>query len=216
MSEINGIAKLTDTPYVNLFHIKGVNKKSGEVNYYVASRAKEQEDLKLITRQNKADGVVIYSLYGEQRDKVVLVRQFRYTIDDYIYEFPAGLIDGDEDFHDAAVRELKEETGLLFTPLEVDESYERPYYTTIGMSDEACATVYGYADGEVSADYLEDDEEIQVVIADKTEVQRILKEENVAIMCSYMLMHFLADDEAFGFIKIKRKENGYGKERRSR
>lgn len=201
MSKINEIQPLTKTPYVNLFHLRGENKKGGEVNYYVASRAKRAEALKLVTRKNKADGVVIYSLYGEKRDKVVLVKQFRYTIGDYIYEFPAGLVDGDEDFHDAAVRELKEETGLILTPFKADASFERPYYTSIGMSDEACATVYGYADGEVSGDFLEEDEEIQVVIADKDEVRRILKEENVAIMCSYMLMHFLVDDEVLGFVK---------------
>ena len=201
MSKINKIEGLTSNPYVNLFHIKGTNKIGGEVNYYVASRAKNRNELKVVTRKNKADGVVIYSLYGEKKDKVVLVRQFRYSIGDYIYEFPAGLVDGDEDFHEAGVRELKEETGLLFTPIKVDESYERPYYTTIGMSDEACATVYGYATGEVSDKFLEEDEEIQVVIADKDEVRRILKEENVAIMCSYHLMHFLADDDAFGFIQ---------------
>jgi len=201
MGKINEIKALTKTPYVNLFYIGGTNKLGGEVNYYVASRAKRKEQLKLVTRKNKADGVIIYSLYGEEQDKVVLVKQFRYSIDDYIYEFPAGLVDGDEDFHDAAIRELKEETGLLLTPIQVDESYERPYYTTIGMSDEACATVYGYASGEVSANYLEEDEEIQVIIADKDEVRRILKEENVAIMCSYHLMYFLASEEAFGFVK---------------
>ena len=201
MSKINKIEALTKTPYVNLFHIEGKNKIGGNVDYYVASRAKVKEDLKLVTRKNKADGVVIYSLYGDKHDKVVLVKQFRYSIDDFIYEFPAGLVDGDEDFHDAGVRELKEETGLSFIPIRVDESLERPYYTTIGMSDEACATVYGYATGEVSSNFLEDNEEIQVVIADKDEVRRILKEENVAIMCAYHLMHFLSDDEAFGFIK---------------
>ena len=37
-------------------------------------------------------------------------------------------------------------------------------------------------------------EEIQVVIADRTECRRILKEENVAIMCAYMLMHFIASE----------------------
>ena len=200
MSKINEIVKLTNTPYVNLYHVKGKNKKQGDVNYFVASRAKERDRLKLVSRRNDADGVVIYSLYGKECDKVVLIRQFRYAIGEYIYEFPAGLVDGDEDFHDAAVRELKEETGLNLTPIKVDESYERPYYTTIGMSDEACATVYGYADGEISSDYLEDDEEIQVVIADKDEVRRILKEENVAIMCSYMLMHFLSADKAFAFL----------------
>ena len=39
-----------------------------------------------------------------------------------------------------------------------------------------------------------------MVLADREEVRRILKEENVAIMCSYMLMHFLHDKEPFGFL----------------
>ena len=40
-----------------------------------------------------SDGVIIYSVYGEKRDKVVLIRQYRYTIGGYIYEFPAGLVE---------------------------------------------------------------------------------------------------------------------------
>ena len=44
-------------------------------------------------------------------------------------------------------------------------------------------------------------EEIQVVIADKEEVKRILKEENVAVMCAYQLMHFLCEDDHTAFIK---------------
>ena len=36
--------------------------------------------------------------------------------------------------------------------------------------------------------------EIQVVLADREECKRILKEENVAIMCAYMLMHFIASE----------------------
>ena len=32
---------------------------------------------------------------------------------------------------------------------------------------------------------------IEVVLADREEAKRILKEENVAIMCAYMLMHFI-------------------------
>ena len=55
--------------------------------------------------------------------------------------------------------------------------------------------------GEISKDAQEDTEEIEVVLADRKEVKRILKEENVAIMCAYMLMHFLKDEEPFGFLK---------------
>ena len=50
-------------------------------------------------------------------------------------------------------------------------------FTTIGMTDESCATVYGYASGTVSRAGLEDSEELEIVLADKEEVKRILKEE---------------------------------------
>ena len=40
----------------------------------------------------------------------------------------------------------------------------------------------------------ESSEDIQVIIADREECRRILREENVAIMCAYMLMHFIASE----------------------
>lgn len=201
MGKINHVEKMTDNKFVNLYSVKATSVHNTPVSYYVASRAEKVEDLKLKTKKNMPDGVIIYSIYGEKKDKVVLVRQYRYTLDDYIYEFPAGLVEPGEDYHDSAVRELKEETGLLLKPLKVAEGFEKPYFTTIGMTDESCATVYGYASGEISADAQEDSEEIEVVLADRDEVRRILKEEKVAIMCAYMLMHFLKDEEPFGFLE---------------
>lgn len=161
------------------------------------------EFLKLNTRKNTPDGVIIYSVYGEKKDRVVLIRQYRYTIGDYIYEFPAGLVEPGEDFHEGAVREMYEETGLKLEPLKVEEAFEKPYFTTVGLTDESCATVYGYASGEISKDAQEASEEIEVVLADKEEVKRILREEKVAIMCAYMLMHFVKDEEPFEFLELK-------------
>ena len=204
MEKIKNISKVTDNPFVNLYNLDVVNRKGKNFTYYLASRAKSAEKLELRTGQQKVNGVIIYSLYGEKRDRVVLVRQYRYTIDNYIYEFPAGLIEEGEDFHETAVRELREETGLTLHPIKADPVYERPYYTTIGMTDECCGTVYGYADGEISRDMLEDSEDIEVVLADREEVRRILREERVAVVCAYMLMHFLHDEEPFAFLREKR------------
>lgn len=200
MGKINHIEKLTDNRFVNLYNVKATSIHNTPVNYFVSSRAKDIRELKLSTGRNTPDGVIIYSVYGEKRDRVVLVRQYRYTIGDYIYEFPAGLVEPGENFRDGAVREMYEETGLTLKPIEVPDAYQKPYFTTIGMTDESCATVYGYADGEISAAAQEDSEEIEVILADREEVKRILKEENVAIMCAYMLMHFLKDEEPFGFL----------------
>lgn len=200
MPEIKDVKKQTDNRFLNIYELDARDRVGNSKPYFVASRAKTKEDLKLTTHNEKPDGVIIYALQKEHRDKVLLIRQYRYALDEYIYEFPAGLVDEGEDFRQAAVREVKEETGLNLYPLEVLTEYERPFFTTVGMTDECCGTVYGYVDGEISSAGLEDTEDIQVILADRAEVRRILKEERVAIMCAYMLMHFLQDEEPFAFL----------------
>ena len=72
-----------------------------------------------------------------------------------------------EDYHQAAIREMHEETGLDFQPIQTEECFEKPYFTTIGMTDESCASVYGYATGTISRQYMEVSDEIEVVLADR-------------------------------------------------
>lgn len=201
MATIKSIEQLTNNKFVNLFHVQGVNKKGHESNYFIASRNTDKSGLMITTHKNVADGVQIYALYGEKKDKVVLVRQYRYPIDGYIYEFPAGLCEKGENYREAAIREVHEETGLEFNPITVDEMYEKPMFTTVGMTDESVSMVYGYAEGEISDKFQEQSEEIQVIIADRDEVRRILKEEHVAAIAGYHLQHFLVDEDPFAFLK---------------
>lgn len=205
MGIIHKITQQTKNRFLNMFELEVTHKSGRGSRYFVASRAKKTEDLKISTRENTPDGVIIFSIVkaDDGKEKVVLIRQYRYPIDGYIYEFPAGLVEKGEDFSTAAIRELREETGLILDPIPVSEEYEKPYFTSIGMTDESCATVYGYASGVMTGKYQEDSEEIEVVLADKDEIRRILKEERVAIMCAYMLMHYLHDEDAFGFL-VKR------------
>lgn len=44
-------------------------------------------------------------------DEFIMIHQFRQAIEEYIYEFPAGLIEKGEDLIQAAQRELQEEIG---------------------------------------------------------------------------------------------------------
>ena len=202
MSKIGKIVKKSNTPYLNFYEVEAHFRDGHVAPYYVASRAKEIEQLKAVTGRNNPDGVILYGVYGEEKDKVVLIRQYRYPLGGYCYEFPAGLVEPGENMLDAAIREMYEETGLSFLPKE-GGSYSRPFFTTVGMTDESCGTVYGYCSGTPTNSHQEASEDIQVVIADRAECRRILKEENVAIMCAYMLMHFIASEgDPLKFIEL--------------
>ena len=190
MSRIKGVKRLTDNRFLNLYELDARQRNGEAIRYYVSSRARSTEDLKAVSGQRRADGVIMYGVYGENRDRLVLIRQYRYPLGDYIYEFPAGLVEPGEDVRKAGIREMFEETGLTFTPRDGGD-FERPFFTTVGMTDESCAMVFGYCEGEPSNANQEAAEDIQVVLADRAECRRILKEENVAIMPAYMIMHFL-------------------------
>ena len=200
MGKISKIIQKTNTRFLNFFELETV-KKTGEAGrYFLASRAKTIEEVEINRGETRADGVAMYVLCGEKHDRVLLIRQFRWAIGSYVYEFPAGLVEDGEDVKEAAIREVYEETGLSMTPLDVDPMFTRPVYMTDGMTDEACALVYGYGEGDIRNQHLEDTEEIEVVLADRDEVRRILKEERIAVNCALHMMHFLADEDPFAFL----------------
>lgn len=64
--------------------------------------------------------------------QILLIKQYRYAADSFIYEIPAGKLDGDEDPKVCAQRELREETGC--TAEHVEHLYT--FYTTPGFTDE--------------------------------------------------------------------------------
>ncbi len=76
-----------------------------------------------------AVGIIAFTRDG----KVVLVKQFRAAVGDYLWEIPAGLLDkGGESPLSCAQRELKEETGYTASRWEKLVTF----YTTPGSSDE--------------------------------------------------------------------------------
>lgn len=64
--------------------------------------------------------------------QVLLIRQYRYAADGYLYEIPAGRLNPGEDPRKCALRELKEETGC--SAERMDELFTM--YTTPGFTDE--------------------------------------------------------------------------------
>lgn len=202
MKKFKGIQSLFQNRYLNFYHMDAMTDSGRTFDYYFTSR-NSKDCIKAVTGSGKAEGVVIYPIWKEEPDKIVLIRQYRYPVGDVIYELPAGLIDEGEDAPQAAVREMKEETGFT---LEVygggAKYYRRPFYMGPGYTDEACQTVFGYADGVWDRQALEETESIKVLLADKQEVDRILSEEKVSLRMAYLMMNFLQSDpkDPFAFL----------------
>ncbi len=74
-------------------------------------------------------GAVTVPLFPDRT--VLLVRQFRYPLQGYTLELPAGKLNAGEDPADAAVRELEEETGWIAGRLEkLTAMYTTPGFCT--------------------------------------------------------------------------------------
>lgn len=199
MSSIGKIEQKSHTKYLNFYEMEANFRDGSTAPYYVASRAKSIDGLKAVTKENHPDGVILYGVYGQKKDRVVLIRQYRFPVNDYVFEFPAGLVEPGEDMLEAGIREMFEETGLCFQPV----GTAKPFFMSVGMTDESCGTVFGYCSGEPTNTNQEGSEDIQVILADRSECRRILKEEHVALPCAYMLMHFIAGNtDPLAFLNI--------------
>ncbi len=102
---------------------------------------------------------------------VLLVRQYRYASDGYLYEVPAGLPAGpEESWEECAHRELEEETGMraaTLTPL-------TRIYTTPGFTDEVIRLFVAtdLEPGELSRDPDEFMEVVRVAFSEVLEMVR--------------------------------------------
>ena len=64
--------------------------------------------------------------------QILLIKQYRYAAEEFVYEVPAGRLDPDESPADCARRELLEETGCSAERVE----FLYTFYTTPGFIDE--------------------------------------------------------------------------------
>ena len=135
--------------------------KGRESSYFFAIRGDT------VGTAKRPDAVVIVAVTEEEEPRLVLTSEFRIPIGCREISFPAGIIDK-EDFAQgsvrqaaiaAATRELKEETGLDFHPMEVSPAN---LYSSAGMTNESVTFVFGKATGSPSTDGNEAMEDIEV------------------------------------------------------
>ena len=89
-------------------------------------------ELEMIRHPGASAIVPFLSDPSGQDPQVLLIRQYRYAAEGYLYEIPAGRLNSGETPRDCALRELKEETGC--SAGEVEHLFTM--YTTPGFTDE--------------------------------------------------------------------------------
>ncbi|HUT56314.1 MAG TPA: NUDIX hydrolase [Phycisphaerae bacterium] len=100
---------------------------------------------------------------------VVMIRNYRFAVEEHLLELPAGMMDGDEEPRAAAARELAEETG--YTAGRIEPLGE--FYTGPGTTDER---MYAFLATELTKgrQNLEQHEQIQVEVHAADEVRRMV------------------------------------------
>ena len=103
-----------------------------------------------------SNAVAILPLNG---DRCKLLKQYRYAIDQYIFEAPAGTMEPGEDPLETARRELIEETGFTAQSI-VSKGF---IYTTPGYTDEKIY-LFEARDLSPSQEYGKDEDEVIEVV----------------------------------------------------
>lgn len=190
--KVRKITTIADTPYLKMYDAEYTNKLGNTKNWSIASRKplKILEDIFFGGVESKIDAVIIVAVHNDE-EKLVVIKQFRIPLNDYVYEIPAGLIDAGEDFETTVRRELKEETGLDLVEIDYEKTKSKVYIST-GMTDESVALVYCTCEGEISDEHLEDDEDIEVMLVSKEEAKTIVSSnEKIDIKALLVIQNFI-------------------------
>jgi len=113
-------------------------------------------------------GVGILGFVG---DSVVLIRQYRYIWDQWMWEIPGGMVEDGEDTQVAAIREFEEETGFKVT----DVQFLGTCYPSIGSTTEQ-QFLYAVECSEKELQQLDELEKIDIQLVKISEFERMIRE----------------------------------------
>jgi ADP-ribose pyrophosphatase len=174
---IKKLTPLAESRFLSLYDAEYKNRKGNEKHWIIASR-KDFETLKAQyagKKEEKIDAVIIAALH-KQNKSLIIIKQFRIPLNDYVYELPAGLLDSGETMETAVKRELKEETGLSLLSINYEKSKNKVYISA-GMTDESVAMVYCTCEGTLSNEYLEADEDIEAIFISQEKAKELIKKD---------------------------------------
>lgn len=197
-NKIKELTPLAQTKFLSIYDARYENKEGNEKHWMIASR-KEYDALSnkyFNGKEDEVDAVVIVAFHKEKKS-LVLVKQFRVPLNDYVYELPAGLVDKNENPELTIKRELKEETGLKIADL-IKTLGNKQLYLSPGMTEESASLVYCTCEGDLSTKYLEEDEDITPILINREEARKLINEDvKIDIKAFMTLQSFVLFGEKF-------------------
>jgi len=118
------------------------------------------------------------------REEVILIRQYRHGTREVTLEIPGGLVDAGEEPSAAAKRELLEETGYQGKEW-VDLGYIHP---NPAIQDNRCHTFLALGAKPASVQSLDEKEDIAVVLKPLAEIPRLIQEGGIThalVICAF-------------------------------
>ena len=165
--EFLGMEKVRDGKYLKNYELSYKNKAGRIKKFEIVSRKelKTPSDL-----GQKPSGV---SIVAFRDDKMMLLREFRLSINKEIFNLCAGMIEEGESVESCIERELYEETGLHVKRI-ID--ILPPSFSAVGFSDTKTYIAFVEAEGEFE-DHTSDNEEIEARFYSRNELRSLLQTE---------------------------------------
>lgn len=161
------LEKVHDGKYLKNYELTYLNKEGKEKKFEMVSRKEITSKEQLGARPS---GV---SIVAYQDDKIMLLREFRMSINKSVYNLCAGMLEKGETLEQCIERELYEETGLRVKKV---LKILPPSFAAVGFSDTTTYFAFVETEGEI-ADNTSANEKIVPCFFTKDEVAKLLETE---------------------------------------
>lgn len=140
--KLRKIQKVLEGRFIHRYNLTYETEDGGEKVYEMISRDPEIQTAEELT--SKRPDAVVLIMTDESGERILIDKEFRLATGEWVYNFPAGLIDAGETPEESAKRELWEETGLELYEIEDQIPLS---YSAIGFANETNVCIVGKARG---------------------------------------------------------------------
>src|SRR5690606_34542534 len=126
-------------------------------------------------------GDYVLAVVKDEKGRILLERQYRPAVDDFVYELPAGWIDPGETAEEASKREVKEETGYQAQSI----TFLGSFYPLAGfIKQEAFVLLVMVHSQEQASPQQEEMEDIQLQWAEEEKLRKLIEANKIKCMGS--------------------------------